>query len=278
VNEKLPEQPGTEVVIMGSAQAALFDDPTRLLNLSDGELAKLTLALHDHLGGIMPTLRRQVGLVAWAEWHRRTDGKYHAWLDDTAKLLGVDTQTIIRWRRSVVRAEGLVVPTAAQQRAIEQKPAGQRRSGIKVTPAIATTAEAAPAPSATVEPAAETATEPGSATERSSSPSRTPEPEYPSVTWDGRLVPTARGQAGRLMEAIRSFDPSLVGPTMTPDEIREVRDFASALVSSRSVTARSVPAQREKRRHAPEPEGKCPHPVSRRLGDGCGQCGEKVKR
>lgn len=122
---------------MASPQTSLFDDPTRLLNLSDGDLARLTAELHNRLGSVMPRLRREVGLVAWAEWHRRTDGAYHAWLEDTAKIVGVDSSTIIRWRRTVTAAEDLAIPAPAAQRQLEQRAAREKRAEARTAPARA---------------------------------------------------------------------------------------------------------------------------------------------
>jgi len=102
-----------------------------------------------------------------------------------------------------------------------------------------------------------------------------------------------RMAVSRFLAMLRSYDPAELGAAMSAEEGTEVRDFAVKVECAweirnspgfprlrpptvRGGTAEAI--QRLNKRHAPEPEGKCHHPVSRRLGDGCGQCGEKVKR
>lgn len=197
MSENLPEHAEAVLAKMGSTQAALFEDPTRLLNLSDGDMMQLVHGLLVELGAVMPGIRRMVGLVAWAQWHRIPDGKYHGWLDDTANVIGVDAQTIVAWRRKVTKAESLALPTAAEQRSREQKTARQSRSGMNLPPPITVP----------------------------------PPPPPPRLTAPAIAPPTHRVEVADLLAALRSVDPTDLGPVMTPEEVREVRDFAAALVT-----------------------------------------------
>jgi len=190
-------------------QVALFDDPLALRDFGDRELAELDGWLFSHIGGVMPTLRRQVGLMAWAQWHHKTPSAYGVWIMDMAKACGVDERTIVRWRQKVTTADKrLKPPTLAAVKAKETVSAGQEVGTDKMSELPAPE----PEDGARMEPATTATTEPGPATEASSSPGR---------------PPTKRQAVVAFLGVLRSYDPVELGEAMTPDERREVRNFAA---------------------------------------------------
>lgn len=88
-------------------------------------------------------------------------------------------------------------------------------------------------------------------------------PRRPSVPAGAALPPA--------LVALLRLDPTEAGKGVSKAKAQEVelelRSWASLFVSAAGGRPRAV-----------ETEADCPHPVGRRIGDGCGQCGKVVKR
>lgn len=98
-------------------QAALFEDPRRLLGLEVSELRQVGAEVARESGSVLARVRRANGLVAWAMWYQSTELAYADWERGQAEELSVSPHTLRRWRRDVVTAESLPVPTVAALRA-----------------------------------------------------------------------------------------------------------------------------------------------------------------
>lgn len=125
-------------------QAALFDDPLRILALSDGDFASLVGAVRQHAGSVLAEVRRYVGLVAWGAWHRYDEKRYREFVADFAQRLGVEPRAVLDWRRAVTKADNLAYPTVAALRSAAAKGAG-RKSNATPTRSIPADSQEAPA-------------------------------------------------------------------------------------------------------------------------------------
>lgn len=97
-------------------QAALFDDPRRLLTLPLPELRQVAAEVARESSSVLARVRRANGLVAWAMWYQSSELAYADWERGQAEELNVSPHTLRRWRRDVVAAESLPVPAVAALR------------------------------------------------------------------------------------------------------------------------------------------------------------------
>lgn len=125
-------------------QAALFEDPLQILGLADAQFIELVAAVRQEGESVLRTLRRIVGLIAWAGWHRYDEKRYREFVADFAERLGVEPRAVLDWRRAVTKRDNLPMPAVAQARSSAAKSAGQTPGATKDVAAIpATSSEAA---------------------------------------------------------------------------------------------------------------------------------------
>ncbi len=121
----LPAERSDATLALTGTQASLFDDdPARLLGLDDGEFAALVAQVRQRGDDLFTGIRKVVGLLAWAAWHRYDEKRYREFVADFAGRLGVESRVILDWRRKA--ATGLPMPPMAQARSDARKGAGQR--------------------------------------------------------------------------------------------------------------------------------------------------------
>ncbi len=266
MKKNLPEKPTAILDSMGG-QAALFDDPARLLGLADAELRQVASSLVREGGSIMAQIRRTSGLVAWAGWHRFGDKAYEEFVAGIAEGLGVGVQTVRAWRHAVVQREGLALPALPAARSAEastrRKPAGQGGSVstfITKTPPIPAASAESPRLAAHVTVAAVNA--------NGTSPASAPTP-IPARNPTG-APPSDRAQAAAVVLAMREVEPSDAGPALAREDAEFLRQW----------TARTLAAWKASQSAAPAPTG-CPHPKARLRHAGyaiiCDDCGTVVR-
>lgn len=235
-------------------QAALFEDPRRLLALEPAELRQLGAEVAQESGSVLARVRRANGLVAWAMWYQSTELAYADWERAHAEDLRVPPTTLRRWRRDVVDAESLPVPAvgvlrseAAKKAVAVRKTAGQTPGAIQSVKTLST------GPAAPVNP-----------------PARLPDPGPP---------PSTRAAIAHLIDHLHALDPHEAGAAMTPSQLDLVLDWAEHC-------AKAAPRRRQAARKPRQPgEGQptksdCPHPITRQARGGgfCYECGETIKK
>ncbi len=142
------ERPESTPALLGG-QAALFENPAQLLDLDDVALKELAVLFGRHGASVFAQVRAQAGLLAWAGWFRFGEVTYSAFLLGLSKDLGVQPDTLMKWRRDVVKDRKLVVPGVVKARSDAakegHKTAGQAsgagRSSGKAAPIRATSKE-----------------------------------------------------------------------------------------------------------------------------------------
>lgn len=126
-----------------SGQAALFEyEPLRILALSDGDFAALVGLVRQQGESLIQGVRRYVGLLAWAAWHRYDEKRYREFVADFATRLGVEPRNVLDWRRAVVKKGDLPYPPVAGARSVAAKGAGQRAVTTKARSIPAASTEA----------------------------------------------------------------------------------------------------------------------------------------
>ena len=218
----LPAERADVALALTGTQASLFDDdPSRLLGLDDGEFASLVADVRQTSDSVFTHIRKVVGLLAWAAWHRYDEKRYREFVADFAQRLGVESRVILDWRRKA--AKGLPMPAMAQARSDARKGAGQTPGNTsgRIIPAASTEAPAKQSEgvgqqaASEKDPARKSAATSGVATE--------PTPSDPSSGGAG-IQPTPTGPTDE-------HDSSLPAPPdpFDPEEIIE-RDFGGTVL------------------------------------------------
>ncbi len=267
-------------------QAALFEDPLRLLALDVADLRLLGVEVARESGSVLARVRRANGLVAWAMWYQSTELAYADWERAHAEDIQTPPTTLRRWRRDVVEAGNLPMPAVAAARAAAtnaalssrapRKTAGQ--AGGSTTGGMNNTrSELAPgvAASGPRDPLLQ--------------PARLPDPGPP---------PTVRAAIAHLIDHLHALDPDEAGAAMTAAQLDLVMDWTERTVKAAPRRGRKKSGEGEPRRR-PGPGGRaeggstppaangsrlpspdCSHPITRReRGTGrCYECGQVVKK
>lgn len=142
------ERPESTPALLGG-QAALFENPAQLLDLDDVALKELAVLFGRHGASVFAQVRAQAGLLAWAGWFRFGEVTYSAFLLGLSKDLGIQPDTLMKWRRDVVKDRKLAVPGVVKARSDAAKEghktagqtAGAGRSSGKTAPIRATSKE-----------------------------------------------------------------------------------------------------------------------------------------
>jgi transposase-like protein len=116
MSDNLPVERSDSTPALLGGQAALFENPSQLLDLDDVALKELAVLFGRHGASVFAQVRAQAGLLAWAGWFRFGEVTYSAFLIGLAKDLGVQPDTIMKWRRDVVRERKLAVPGVVKAR------------------------------------------------------------------------------------------------------------------------------------------------------------------
>lgn len=95
---------------------AIFEKPTQLIEMADDRFTLLVTEFVEQGAPLLVALRRGAGLLAWAARHHYTDGHYGPWLHQFAETLGMNEDTVTRWRDRVVNELGLPVAAVTQHR------------------------------------------------------------------------------------------------------------------------------------------------------------------
>lgn len=120
------ERSDASLAALIGVQASLFDDdPRRMLVLDDGEFAALVADVRRHGDSVFSGIRKVVGLLAWAAWHRYDEKRYRNFVADFAQRLGVEPRVVVDWRRKATKEGDLPMPTMAKARSEARKSAGQ---------------------------------------------------------------------------------------------------------------------------------------------------------
>jgi hypothetical protein len=117
-----------------SGQAALFEDPLQLLGLEDTQFVDLVAAVRQEGESVIRAVRRIVGLLAWAAWHRYDERRYREFVADFATRLGVEPRAVLDWRRAVTKKGNLPMPKVAALRSEARK--GARRGTSNTEPVL----------------------------------------------------------------------------------------------------------------------------------------------
>lgn len=174
-------------------QAALFQEPTQLLELPDDQFNRLIVEYGRKAGGGYRKMRREVGLLVWAQRHRLGEGPFGRWAEGYAELVGVDERTLRNWRQAVERDEGLPTPQASLAK--QNRRSGERAESFphpEEEPWEPTIAAAADAGSAG--PSAPSTTSGAAPADATSSPSREGEATSAPASHP-ETAPTRRGHA-----------------------------------------------------------------------------------
>lgn len=260
----LPAERADELVALialTGQQSSLFDDdPRRMLGLNDGEFAALVADVARHGDSVFAGIRKVVGLLAWAAWHRYDEKRYREFVADFAGRLGVESRVILDWRRKA--AKGLPMPAMAQARSDARKSAGQgpvNTSG-RIIPAASTEAPAKPSEGGeqvgetrpvplSQPPSGKSSEGVGHAREGLPAPSVShPAPSDPPRNDTGRPV-GGRQLAALVYAAMREVDPTDAGPVTTPEEATFLRQWAQRTLDAwKAVYAPPAPAEKPQRR------------------------------
>ena len=246
-----PEQvtPSAVLAALPDGQAALFDDPRRLLALEPPELRQVGAEVARESGSVLARVRRANGLVAWAMWYQSTELAYADWERAHAEDLGIPPTTLRRWRRDVVDAESLPVPTLAALRSTETKKGiAERKTAGQ---------GAGPTTGVTLPVAASGPRDP--LLQPDSAPLPNPGPP-----------PSTRAAIAHLIDHLHALDPSEAGAAMTAGQLDIVLDWAEHCAKA-APRRKAAPARKAKA--AAARGDACPHPITRRIGSGCGACG-----
>lgn len=251
-------------IVLPDGQAALFQDPAGLLELSDQELGLLATDVAKAAKGLLGQVRRAVGTMAWVYWHRLDEAQYRQWLVDYAAVAGVESdRTIERWRDRLVKGENLAVPAVAQQRRQERsavqaakETAGQAKGHDKMS-GNRSQIQVADAPLPPPKPQRATGVN-----QPELVPPATASEVQSKITTPEML--DARGFVGR----VTTTPADLLAISCTPDALRQARQRLNDAL--RIQEERVLAATRSS----------CDHsgPV-KKLGYGvfCGRCGEKIR-
>lgn len=194
MTSNLPERQDWTPDLLGG-QATLFDDPTKLLTWDESVLRNIAANLGREGGSLIAQLRRAAGLVAWAAWYRFPEATYREFAAGLASSLGIEVETLRKWRRSVVSAEKLPVPGVAGQRA--DAAAKGRKTAGQPGGAVRTSATSKPIPAASTEaPANQSEGKNGAGSPPHSAPgdsaARPGSPSGPSSEGSGPGMPQTR--------------------------------------------------------------------------------------
>lgn len=106
----------SETLNLPGGQAALFEDPQRLLTADIQDLDRVAHHVASEAKPLLAQIRRVAGLIAWAYRCRLSDGDYGDWEKGYAARLGVKPPTLATWRDAVCRSDGLQLPAASALR------------------------------------------------------------------------------------------------------------------------------------------------------------------
>jgi hypothetical protein len=261
------EKPDAVLVTMGG-QAALFDDPLQVLGLNDQRFTELVAVVRSGGESLIAGVRRYVGLLAWAAWHRYDEKRYKEFVADFADRLGVEPRNVLDWRRAVTKSDNLPLPAVAAMRSEARKTAGRKPSDTRLASIPAASTEAPKLPERPAVPASRTPA-PSGPTSAGGGPSSgaVSPPAGPNPT---ERPPTYRTQAARVLATMRDVEPADAGPALTEDDATFLRQWAQ----------RTLAAWKDAQAAAPAPAG-CPHPKARRRNAGyailCDDCGTVVR-
>ncbi len=259
-----PEQvtPTAVLVTLPDGQAALFDDPRRLLTLDVADLRLLGVEVARESGSVLARVRRTNGLIAWAMWYQSTELAYADWERSHAEEIQQAPSTLRRWRRDVVAANDLPIPALAAVRSEAAKASapGRKRAGqgpSATNPGSPSDTQARPIAGPGIPPGATVVLQPdGSGAVTAPLPNPGP-------------PPTLRANIAHLIDHLHALDPDEAGAAMTPGEL----DIAMGWMET-AAKAAPRPSTRAKKAKPPAARGDaCPHPITRRIGSGCGACG-----
>lgn len=116
MTSNLPAERQDSTPALLGGQAALFENPAQLLDLSDVDLKELAVLFGRHGSSVFAQVRAQAGLLAWAGWFRFGEVTYATFLLGLARDLGVQPDTLMKWRRDVVKERKLAVPGVVKAR------------------------------------------------------------------------------------------------------------------------------------------------------------------
>jgi hypothetical protein len=246
----LPAERSDATLALTGTQASLFDDdPARLLGLDDGEFAALVAQVRQRGDDLFTGIRKVVGLLAWAAWHRYDEKRYREFVADFAGRLGVESRVILDWRRKA--ATGLPMPPMAQARSDARKGAGQRP--------VNTSGRIIPAKSSEGSGPGMPQTRPGVA-----APSAPPDPsEKFAVPEYVERPPSNRAMASRVVTAMQNVDPTDAGPVLTPEEATFLRQWAQRTLDAwKAKHVPPAPAEKPQRRQGTitRPADRAPKP------------------
>lgn len=125
-------------------QAALFDDPMRVLALDAAELRLVGAEIARQVHPTLAEVRRLVGLVAWAMRTKVPAGEYGKWAEGYAEMVGVSVRTLGDWRAKVEKSAGVISPFSSPR---ERETAGQSKRLAEPAKLIPADSQEAPAPS-----------------------------------------------------------------------------------------------------------------------------------
>lgn len=237
-------------------QAALFEDPSRLLQLGDGEWALLVAQAKIATGPTIAQLRRVGGLLAWAGWHRLPERNYSGLITDLADHFGVDDSTIRRWRRQVVAAEHLAVPAVAAAQVAEARARAEKKQKPRSGHVPAHSTRSIEAPN-TENPGPRNPERPTPATRE-----RPPAPRGSRVTTREAMPPAVAAH----LEEISGW----LAASSTADIRSTPLRLRASLIGVMQRWIRELTVDDQARDIAD-----CSHPATRRIGARCALCGGK---
>jgi hypothetical protein len=264
----MSEQPTTDVVspvailpVVSDSQAALFDDPVRLLAVEVSDLRKLAVAVAHDSGSVLARVRRANGLIAWAMWHQLSELAYAEWERDHAAELDTPAPTLRRWRRDVVAAGNLAMPATAAVRSDAAKKSLDARKSPGQAPSAATNGSKVGAPKIPPGPGVTEAVAVATAARR------LPDPGPPA---------SVRASVAHLIDHLHALDPDEAGRAMTAAQLDVAMDWMEHAAKAAPRRAQVELTARRATRPPKSPSARgndCTHPITRRLGTGCGACG-----
>lgn len=200
---KLPATQDVTLAIPG-VQSSLFGSPLELLEVDDAELRRVAALVGHEAGSVLAQVRRMAGLVAWAAWYRMDEKGYREFAGGMATDLGIEVETLRKWRRAVVTRENLPVPGVAGQRA-EAAEKGRKTAG-QTGGAVRTSATPKPIPAASTEAPAKQSEGGGTGTNQ------------PPAVVDHQLAPSGPSSAGGTGKVATSApsEPGFADPGSAP--------------------------------------------------------------
>jgi hypothetical protein len=133
MTDNLPESHGSDLEV-SRFDPAVFTDAglDRLRSFNGADLKELAQEVGRDGGNAFAHIRKCAGLVAWAGWFKFSSHEYVDFVADLAGALGFESDTVLKWRREVVKSKKLPVPGVAKVRSdaaiASRKPAGQTAS------------------------------------------------------------------------------------------------------------------------------------------------------